>query len=313
MHITLRQIRAFLSVAELKSFTKAGLVLNISQSAVSSLIHELEEQVGVALFHRTSRNVTLSHEGERFMPVVQKASEELNHVEIFAKRLQKQGSGHVSIAGSPMICCSLLPTVIAHFSQVEPGIHVHLRDVHMVNMNASIIDEEIDFAIGPQWPPDSKIHKEKLFSTQIFLACRPDHAFSGKTFPLEQVKHERIIAAAKETLNYFSPDIMSSGKVHIEQEVGQMSTAFALAAAGQGIVFNSAYSLRMSSAFGLVPIPLASPKVWQDIVIFSRKNRKFSPASLKFLQFLRKFIQKYDPNEEQGYLTRVFETSSMIT
>ena len=300
MNITLRQIKAFLAVADLRGFTRAGQVMNISQSAVSSLIHELEDQIGVALFDRTSRSVSLSAEGEGFMPVARKALEEFDQVEIFARELRKQRAGHVSIAGAPMVCASVLPAVIAAFSKVAPGIQVDLRDMHMSQVQRLVTARETDLGIGPQWAPEQEILMEHLFSTRIYLMARPDHPLAGRAVTLKQIKHESLIAAARATLAHLSPDIMSSGEVRIEHEVSQMSTAFALAAAGQGTVLNSAYCMCMGRAFGLVPIPLVKPDVYQNIMVYTGKGRVLSPATLIFLSFLRDFLQKNDPNEVEN-------------
>lgn len=300
MNITLRQINAFLAVADLRSFTRAGGILNISQSAVSSLIHELEGQIGVALFDRTSRNVTLSNEGEGFLPVARKASEEFDQVETFARDLHKQRSGYVCVAGAPMVCGSVLPVVIAAFSDAAPGIHVELKDLHISRVQRMVIERETDLAIGPQWPPEPEILMEHLFSTRTYLMCRPDHPLAGKSISLKQLKHESVIVAARATLGHLSPDILSSGGVRVEREVNHMSTAFALAAAGRGTVLNSEYCMRMGAAFGLVAIPLVNPAVFQNIMIYTGKSRVLSPAALIFLSFLREFMRKNDPNEMEN-------------
>lgn len=68
MNLTIRQFRAFLAVADLRSFTAASKYLCITQGAVSGLINEMESQMEVSLFDRTSRVVKLSPDGEKFHP-----------------------------------------------------------------------------------------------------------------------------------------------------------------------------------------------------------------------------------------------------
>lgn len=296
MNITLRQIKAFLAVADLKSFSRAGRVLNISQSAVSSLIRELEAQVEMPMFDRTSRVVSLSAEGASFLPLVRKAQEELDQMESFAKELNKERSGLVTIAGAPMICCSILPAAVAAFAKISPSIQVKIVDIHMSQIQSEVIDGNVDFGVGPQWTPEPESVMELFFHTKILLVARPDHPLAGKEITWQHLKRESIIAGARDTLYHFTPDIMSSGDIRITEEVNQMSTAYALVAAGRGVVFSSEYYMRLAIAFGLISIPIVKPALVQSLIIYTTKSRKLSSAARIFLSFLREFVLLHDPN-----------------
>ena len=113
MQLTLRQIEAFLTVANLRSFTAAGASLHITQSAVSNLIKDLEAQVGVPLFDRTSRFVSLSPDGRELYTLAQKAFHEFLLMEKYAADLSSLRSGRVRIVGAPLIACTLLPLLLA--------------------------------------------------------------------------------------------------------------------------------------------------------------------------------------------------------
>ena len=108
MQLTLRQIEAFLTVANLRSFTAAGASLHITQSAVSNLIKDLEAQVGVPLFDRTSRFVSLSPDGRELYTLAQKAFHEFLLMEKYAADLSSLRSGRVRIVARPSLpahCC----------------------------------------------------------------------------------------------------------------------------------------------------------------------------------------------------------------
>lgn len=308
MNITLRQIKAFLAVAELSSFNRAGRLLNISQSAVSSLIRELETQVGMSLFDRTSRVVSLSAEGASFLPVVRRANEELDQVEYFAQELNKQRSGLVTIAGAPMVCCSVLPAAVAAFAKTSPGIRVKIVDINMSHIQRLVIDGKVDFGVGPQWSSEPESVMELFFLTKVVLVVRPDHPLAGKEISWKHLKRESIIAGARDTLHHFTPDIMSSGDMRIIEEVNQMSTAYALAAAGRGVVFSSEYYMRLAIAFGLISIPIVKPELVQSLMIYTAKSRKLSSAARIFLDFLRGFVLLHDPNNiDTKWLIDTFE------
>ncbi|HJS39408.1 MAG TPA: LysR family transcriptional regulator [Burkholderiales bacterium] len=77
MKLTIRQLQAFVLIAHTRSFSRAGEQLYITQSGVSVLIRELEEQLGFRLFDRTTRHVTLNEYGARFLPAAEHSLEEL--------------------------------------------------------------------------------------------------------------------------------------------------------------------------------------------------------------------------------------------
>lgn len=87
MNLTIRQFRAFLAVADLRSFTAASKYLCITQGAVSGLINEMESQMEVSLFDRTSRVVKLSPDGEKFLPAAMRVVEEFQRAENYARDL----------------------------------------------------------------------------------------------------------------------------------------------------------------------------------------------------------------------------------
>ncbi len=89
MNLTIRQFRAFLAVADLRSFTAASKYLCITQGAVSGLINEMESQMEVSLFDRTSRVVKLSPDGEKFLPAAMRVVEEFQRAEKLCPRPER--------------------------------------------------------------------------------------------------------------------------------------------------------------------------------------------------------------------------------
>ena len=78
MNVTLRQLRAFVAVAQAGSFTDAAANLHITQSALSGLIKELEQALGVQIVHRTTRRLQLSGVGKEFLPLSARILEDLD-------------------------------------------------------------------------------------------------------------------------------------------------------------------------------------------------------------------------------------------
>lgn len=131
MNLTIRQFRAFLAVADLRSFTAASKYLCITQGAVSGLINEMESQMEVSLFDRTSRVVKLSPDGEKFLPAAMRVVEEFQRAENYARDLKEIKKSLVRVVGAPLIACAFLPQIIHAFKRQHPHTHVQLIDKPM--------------------------------------------------------------------------------------------------------------------------------------------------------------------------------------
>src|SRR3974390_592163 len=128
MDVTLRQIRAFLSVAHLKSFTQAANRLNVSQPALTVQIRNLEIAFGVKLLDRTSRSVQITRMGRELLPVLQRTLRDLEVATANAHELGAGRLGTVRVAALPSIAASLLPEVIVACRSANPALTFVVRD-----------------------------------------------------------------------------------------------------------------------------------------------------------------------------------------
>ena len=113
MNITSRQLKGFLLTARHQSFSRAAEQLFITQSGMSVLIRELEEQLGFRLFERTTRKVTLTPFGTRFLPIADRNLLELEAAARSIGRSASDADRHLAIGASPLIAGKLLPAAIA--------------------------------------------------------------------------------------------------------------------------------------------------------------------------------------------------------
>ena len=90
MNISLRHLRAFSAVAEAESFTAAARQLFLTQSTLTKTIRELEQEIGLALFERTTRKVVLTTQGNAFLPVARRL---LNDFELLLSDLREKSAG----------------------------------------------------------------------------------------------------------------------------------------------------------------------------------------------------------------------------
>ena len=129
MNITLKQLKAFVVVAQQESFMAACEMLHISQPALSIAIKNLEQEVGGSLLSRTTRAVVLTPEGEQFLPTAKRLLQEWDDAFIDLTQSFSLEHGMLSIAAMPSFASSLVPNYLKQFRQDFPQVKIKLHDV----------------------------------------------------------------------------------------------------------------------------------------------------------------------------------------
>lgn len=149
MNISLRQLTAFIKVADYGSFTRASDQMHLTQSAVSGLIKELESSLGIVLFDRTTRQLSLSAVGRHLLPQARRVLNEMQLFENEASSLTSLAQGQVRLAVS-QFAASSMPAVIAQFAKKHPEISVSLLDCSAENLLRHVQDIEVDLGVGTE-------------------------------------------------------------------------------------------------------------------------------------------------------------------
>ena len=125
---TSRQLRAFLLVAQHRSFSRAAGALFITPSGLSLLIRELETQLGVRLFERTTRNVALTAFGTELLTVAQRNLQELDAVMSRIGQSASEPGFSLSVGTPPLLMASVLAPAIQEFRSHRPELRFQLFD-----------------------------------------------------------------------------------------------------------------------------------------------------------------------------------------
>jgi LysR family transcriptional regulator, carnitine catabolism transcriptional activator len=176
---TISQLRAFAAVAELGSFRKAANQLNLSQPALSNQIRDLEKTVRISLFHRTTRSVRLTEDGERFLGRVRCVLDEL---ESGLREVHDQAAikgGRVIVACLATLACSALPKVIASFVKTQPGVEIQVIDDFAIPLVQRVLDREADFGLGGQPAPNDDVLFTSVFEDSLVAIVPADHAIAA--------------------------------------------------------------------------------------------------------------------------------------
>lgn len=143
----LRQLRYFVKVAELSSFSEASRQLNITQSTLSQQVRQLESELGADLLIRDSHHVRLTDVGEAFLPQARKTLSCANTCIDRIRDVQQLGSGELNI-GSTYSFLPLLKETVLQFIKQYPGVKLNICCHSMETLMAMLGEQKIDLALS---------------------------------------------------------------------------------------------------------------------------------------------------------------------
>ena len=302
MNISIRQLTAFISVADNGSFTRASEQMHLTQSAVSGLIKELESSLGIVLFDRTTRQLSLSVVGHHLLPQARRILNEMQLFENEASSLTSLAQGQVRLAVS-QFAASSMPAVIAQFSKKYPDISVSLLDCSAENVLEHIQNIEVDLGVGTElgfMESEDDISADLLYQLPFCVVMPDSHALAQKSEVVWQdLVDIPLITLQGPFIEQVTAELDESIASHIQQaryKVNFMSTALEMTRQGFGITLCLPYMpevIDWVSANGLQMRPLAQPVKMRRFFIYQRSSRALSPASIAFKQFLQTYFASH--------------------
>lgn len=175
---------AFAAVAKSGNFSKASRVLRITVSQLSKRVARLEAELGVRLFHRTTRVVTLTDEGKALLPKVTSVLEDIGGIESYFETDQKI-SGTIRITCIPFVAQRLLIPVLEEFEKLYPDVRV---EIDLSEGIVNLIESGFDIAIRIQEPSDSSLVYKKLVTNDLIFCASPAYLKSTRN-PLTKPGH----------------------------------------------------------------------------------------------------------------------------
>ncbi|ATE61431.1 LysR family transcriptional regulator [Thauera sinica] len=297
MNITLRQLRAFIAVARTGSFTLAAESLFVTQSALSGLIKELEQSLGVRLFDRSTRRIQLSDVGRGIYPLIDKILLDLDGVLDEVANLKALKTGVVRVAAPQLMACTLLPEVIAAFGRDFPNVQIRLIDCAVESVASRVFSGEVDFGVGPERDPNSDIDATPLFELPFHAVFPPGHALAA----LERVHWADLVDYPLITLQGQFTERLSVDLHNAMREldldpstvVTFMSTALSMVAAGLGVTICIPYAASLVRLHRLEMRPLIAPEITRRFYVFTRNGRSLTPAAESLRACLFRHVREH--------------------
>ena len=292
-HVNLKLLQTFLMVGEYASFRIAAEKSFRSQSAVSAQIRQLEEQLGVPLFHRTTRSVRLTEEGQQLLDCAQRA---LMEVEQGLRKIRESADvrkGKVSMSCSPTIAETRLARALAAFESEYPGIEVSVRELASEQIFESVRRREVDFGIGPQI--DTSEFQFETLMDDPFYALVPKRLLDTDkdTISLSALAEMPLLVLNQATaMRNMIEEVMREKRLrfNLRYEFTQAQTLISMASTGLGVAILPGVALPARIDTGTHALRIVNPSMSRRVSVITARGQALSPASQRLVELLKQLI-----------------------
>lgn len=289
------QLEAFLEAANRGSFRRAADALYLSQPSVSARVQALEDEVGVALFHRTARGVRLTDMGRTFLPFAQRSMDTLRRGKEVLESVRQTSTGILNIATARVIGTYVLPETLHQFHQLHPDANLHIKVGGSSEVLQMVVNEEVQLGLARfmQHPDVDALH---LYDEEAVLVVHPEHPFARTgAAAMAQVAQEPLIvydpgdpgSSYFQFINRVCRDAGVTPKV--EMNLDSVEAAKNMVQLGLGISFLPRSGVRRELDSGsLSLIALAgTPVVLLPTYVLLRRSQQHGPVVVAFLKLLQ--------------------------
>lgn len=297
-NISIRHLTAFVEIANCASFTRASRVLNVTQSTLTASIKQLELQAGLSLFDRTTRQVTLTKEGQRFYPVAKRLIIEFRLAMDDLTAGAEQQRGHITISTSPSGNSFLLPELVKNYHQNYPKIDITIFEAGATTIEEHILSKTADFGIGGNHSHHSELIYRPILEDRYGAVMPVDHPFSKqRQLSWSQLTTEKMLHLSPENSIRNELDNLQQQNIiqyPIKPPVIETSTPNGLAALVRnrvGITVLPSLAALAITATDLVFVPIVGPTRSRELCLVTRKDSALSPAALSMLDMLDTLIK----------------------
>ena len=283
MRIDFLGLQAFLSIADRGSFQKAASHLNLSQTAISHRMRKLEDELGIKLFARTTRDVTLTRAGIEFLPKARKAFTEL---EQSLDELVQQGARRrerLDIACLPAFAVQYLPPILTRFHQTHPGVEVRIFETPSAAIADLVGSGDVEFGLSVVPTNRWDLHVETISEAPLTLACPANHPLSKRrSVSWSELRSAPLIrVGAKTAIRPMIDDAVNAARLdpNWQYEVQHVETAVYLVEAGLGLAIVPSIDVKLHHGKSLITVPLRTPKVVCSYGLVTRRGMPLSPTA----------------------------------
>lgn len=283
MRVDFLGLEAFFCIADRGSFHRAAAHLNLSQTALSHRMKKLENDLGVKLLARTTRQVSLTPAGVELLPVARRVMDDIT---TSFQELRDRGREHqrqLSIACLPTLATNFLPRILRRFQAAHADILLRIYDHSATEITALVEAGTVDFGISIIAAARWDLEIAPLIKEDFVLACPHDHPLARRdAVSWQDIEAVPLIRVGPETGNRVLIDEALGGRrEHLmwRYEVQHIATAISMVQSGLALAILPEFVLGHDGAPGLIGVPLRNPAIVRTLGLLTKKGLPMSPAA----------------------------------
>lgn len=286
--MTPRQLKYFLRIARLRSFTKAAAVLHVAQPALSRQIQQLEADLGVQLFVRSDTGVALTDAGEALTERAAKLLEHFATVRDEIGGLSGQVQGRLTFGIPPSLHEPLtVPTLLAYRS-LHPAVALSAVEGISATVYEMVLGGRLDIGIVLSTESMHGLQQRPLFRERLFLAGAPEHLSPAATVSLQAVaEHPLVLTQRPNAMRMVLEDALRAADLScrclLEANSTRVQTAMAAAGVGCTVLPYGAIAEDVDAG-RLVASPIESLDITWTLI--HSKDRALSTAAQRLIELL---------------------------
>ena len=292
MDLEIRHLRLVEAVASEGNVTRAAGRLNLTQSALSHQLRDIEGRLGAPLFQRTARRMVLTTAGEKVYECARRVIEEIESVED-SVRGEAHCQGRLRVTTECYTCYHWLPRQLCEFRRRYPRVEVSISAKSTRHPSDAVADGEVDVAIISDPVRSKRVETTPLFSDELMLVTHPGHALSAKPYvTADDLANEHLILYCNDVsdLTLYQEVLIPAGVEPKSLTAVELTEAILeLVKAGLGVSAMARWAIRPQIESGQVQVTRITRKGllrhWRAATLKSRSK----PAYLtEFVDLLRR-------------------------
>ncbi|MFZ5636135.1 MAG: LysR family transcriptional regulator [Pseudomonadota bacterium] len=304
----LKPLRAFCQVARLGSVSRAAEALYVSQPAITLQLQALERELGVRLFERIGRRLTLTREGDALYELARPLVEGIDALPAtFREQIKGLDAGELHVAAGSSTILYLLPKIVEAYRRAHPDVRLILHNVTGAGGLDQLRKDEVDLAVGSMLEVPGDIDYAPVYRFEPMLIAPRDHPLANKAeLKLEDLSPYGLILPPQRLTTYRLVDlIFQQNRVPytVALEVGGWEVIKQYVAMGLGISIVTSICLTEADHERLAARSLAKYFPSRSYGVVVRRGKYLSPQARDFVELIRPQMlagREYDETGDSG-------------
>jgi DNA-binding transcriptional LysR family regulator len=282
------QLRTFLEVCRLRSFSRAAEKLSVTQPAISAQIRTLENEVGARLFDRDGGKVTFTAAGKVFEPFAEHCLQCHNHIMVAVGELHRSPRGEISVSANEATSLYVLPSVFAQFKRQYSRVGLSIVRADRAQSVESVLSREVDFGVVSLPLKDARLTVDSIHRDEIVLVAPKGHSLAEReTVKFAEILQHSLLLPKQGRQRELIEDLFRSHDVQprVAMEVESSELLKRLVIAGLGMGFLPRANVLADQKLGLLEIiRVEGVRLNRELAVIYRKDKTLTRAAHAFLE-----------------------------